>query len=171
MYRSDNKSLRKRVTHNEALRNTDAALGSDAQSSSSSSPKAASEPKFFSVPTGTSVYHGTQRREGEKEWWLGENPYPNKEGEDGGVSFTLNPNASPKTRKATVLLEYTVEWNIQAFHCERKGDFYDIFRENPEAICYTLAEEELVIPVNAVSTWLSRPKEMKLQGPVLPNVC
>jgi hypothetical protein len=102
---------------------------------------------------GTRLYHGTIWREGDLIWW-GSGKYPNKQGEDGGVSFTLNKNSSSKTRNAGIIIEYSLKDDTCVIHCEHKSKFSSILRLIPEAICYTKSEEEVVIGVNYQSEYL-----------------
>lgn len=106
------------------------------------------------LSAGTTLYHGTRWRPGDVRWWEGSSPFPNQEGEDGGVSFTLHPDASPKTRNADVVLGYQLEWDVNAFHCSSKGEFYPLLKSNPENVCYASAEEEVVFSLEYVAEWL-----------------
>jgi hypothetical protein len=102
---------------------------------------------------GTILYHGTRWQPSEPKWW-GIGKFPNKVGEDGGVSFTLDCDATPKVKNAQVILEYELLMDIDAIDCKSKAEFYDILRSNNAAVCYTKKEEEVVISLDYLSTYL-----------------
>lgn len=99
---------------------------------------------------GTQLFHGTK---GDKQWWL-EDPFPNKEGEDGGLSFTLDPNASPKTRNATMLLVYAFNEDVKAEVHDTKGSFRKSLQADSSAVCHTAAEAEVVMSRDAAEFFL-----------------
>ncbi len=95
----------------------------------------------FVLPSGTPLFHGT-RWSGGPKWW--ESGLPNKQGEDGGISFALNPNATPKIKNAQYILEYKLRRDVRVTGCPSKGDFHAILSRNRQAVCYTPHETELV---------------------------
>lgn len=110
------------------------------------------ETKQKNFPEGTSFFHGTRWASGNPRWWESGSPFPNKEGEDGGISFTSDPDASPKTKNANVLLEYKLLWELDATYCASKGDFYSLVQKGN--VCCTDAEKEIVFPASSVADWL-----------------
>ena len=94
------------------------------------------------------LYHGTRWKEGDPQWWLTGDGFPDKVGEDGGISFTLDKDASPKIKNAQVILFY------KAIECAKKGDFYKTLQANPDKVCYTKAEEEVVIGIKYLKTYI-----------------
>ena len=91
---------------------------------------------------GTVIYHGTRWREGQIKWW--EKGFPNKEGEDGGVSYSLDDRSSPKIRMAQVVIQYKLIKDLDYLVCNSKADFYPTFSNNPEILaCWTRVENEL----------------------------
>jgi hypothetical protein len=106
----------------------------------------------FTLPKGTRLYHGTRWHEGEKEWW--KTSFPGHEGEDGGISFTLDPKSTPKVKNAQIIIEYKLKQNTNVIYCKGKGDFKKILTGNPDSVCYTNAEREISIAPNKVATYL-----------------
>jgi|SRR5580658_4954260 hypothetical protein len=106
---------------------------------------------------GTSLYHGTRWQTGSLEWWTNaESPFPNKVGEDGGISFTLDPDATPKVKNANMILEYTLAKDIAARECGSKGEFHAILQNDHLAVVYTKKEEEVVIHPDALGHYLEK---------------
>ena len=103
------------------------------------------------LDSGTYLYHGTRWREGTPKWW-GAGKYPNKEGEDGGISFTLRPEATPKVKNADVILVYQLTKQIPLLMCPTKGDFYKQLRRG--SACYTPTEQEVVFQLADLASHL-----------------
>jgi hypothetical protein len=128
-----------------------------------SSEETKAPPRTIRLAKGTSLFHGTRYEKGGPKWWEGDDsPYPNRAGEDGGVSFTRDVDASPKTKNANVLLEYTLAWDLDAIHCASKGEFYKIFQNDSSAVCFTDHEQEVSFPPGAIEDWMEgKPKVLK----------
>lgn len=94
------------------------------------------------IKMATTVYHGTR---GELKWWEGSEPFPNRDDEDGGVSFTLDVEASPKTKNASWILDYEFIKDVEAIECRGKHEFYNNFRHDERAVQYAEAEKEIKI--------------------------
>lgn len=109
--------------------------------------------KKLKLKKGTSLYHGTRYQNDQKQWW-GIGKFPNKEGEDGGVSFTLDADATPKVKNANVILEYTLTRNVDAIECKSKGEFYQILKNDATSVCYTRHEQEVVIALAHLDHYL-----------------
>ena len=102
------------------------------------------------IAAGTRLYHGT--RKGGYAWWKGGHPFPNHDGEDGGVSFTLDYLSTPKTRAdpSIIILVYEAATTLQVEHCSSKGLFYSKLQQNSEGVFYADHEQEVVMKaVNA----------------------
>lgn len=99
--------------------------------------------KTFVLKKGTPLFHGTRWVKNTQKWW--ENSMPNKTGEDGGISFALDPNQTPKIRNAQIILEYRLKKDVTVTGCRSKGDFYEILSQDSQAVCYAVHETELVI--------------------------
>ena len=72
------------------------------------------------------------------------------------MSFTLDYNASPKTRPSMhrIILTYKAKENIQAEVCESKSAFYAKLQATPTAVFYTRQEEEVIMKSFVASTRL-----------------
>jgi hypothetical protein len=108
-------------------------------------PKAsAATPRFLLVAKDTFLWHGARAEDGsERPWYASPDAFPNKIGEDGGTSFTLDYGATPKTRNAHIILQYKARHDFRALICASKGDFHHLLTSGT-AICYTRVEEEVV---------------------------
>jgi hypothetical protein len=107
---------------------------------------------------GTPLYHGTRWVATTPKWW-GIGKFPNKVGEDGGVSFTLDCDATPKVKNAQMILEYELLQDVEAIECDTKAQFYDILRSNGAAVCYTKQEQEVVIGLDYLPVYLQFSEE------------
>jgi hypothetical protein len=106
---------------------------------------------------GTSLYHGTRWQKGATKWWRdSSSPFPNKEGEDGGISFTLDPDATAKVKNANVILEYSLAKDVEARQCSSKGEFYKILQNDSLAVVYTEKEQEVVMTLQALPMYLDK---------------
>jgi hypothetical protein len=105
------------------------------------------------LPRGTSLFHGTRWQEGEQEWWRTSTP-GRKNDEDGGVSYTLVPETSPKVRNAHVILEYKLTRDVDVTVCKSKADFGRNLKSQDD-VCYTPAEQEVKIRVQDGSRLLT----------------
>jgi hypothetical protein len=95
-----------------------------------------------SLPRGTYLYHGTPWKKGDKQWW-GKGQYPKNEGEDGGISYTLDPSATPKIRfKNCPVLVYRTTGVVPLTACPSKSQFLAQFGQRAAA-CYTPTEREV----------------------------
>lgn len=93
---------------------------------------------------GTIIYHGTRWKQGQEKWW--KTGFPNKEGEDGGISFCLDDSSSPKITNAEVLIQYKLIKDLSYLVCKSKAEFYNVFSKQPQTIaCWTKTENELAI--------------------------
>lgn len=93
------------------------------------------------------IYHGTKWEPSEPKWWRGtSNPYPNKVGEDGGISYSLDKYSSPKLRNAKVVVEYELTKDLPYIECSHKCEFRRVLNDNPTVLAvWTKHENELVI--------------------------
>ncbi len=68
-----------------------------------------------------------------------------RDDEDGGVSLTLNPEATPKGRpaKGRWKLTYVLLSTTNMYRCQDKSQFKSILDANPRSLCYTDREAEL----------------------------
>jgi hypothetical protein len=102
--------------------------------------------KGFRLTKGTPLFHGTRWSTGNPKWW--ETSTPDKTGEDGGISFALDPAETPKIKNAQIILEYKLRKDIQVTGCPNKGAFHSILTKDNKAVCYTTKETEIVFHPN-----------------------
>lgn len=96
---------------------------------------------------GRLIYHGTRWHDPQEKWWRRANNFPDRIGEDGGISYSLDLESSSKIRRAQVVITYRVTQDLDYVECRNKGEFFDKLKEGHNAV-WTEAENELVIKVN-----------------------
>ena len=142
-------------------RNVGSSTSEQDEKASSSSEQALAP---ISIPKDTALFHGTKS---DTKWWETSNPYPNKDGEDGGVSFALDPDATSKIRTAEWVLCYKAKIDFIATKHASKSTFYSYLNAHKTECCYTTTETELVMKAAQCSTYLTFVKAVpatSLQG-------